>query len=37
MGPVPRCIMMQSGYALVHEDDDFNRGFAFAKGEEDFA
>ena len=31
------CIMMQSRYALMYEDDDFHPGFAFAKGEEDFA
>jgi len=29
-------IMMQSKYVLMHEDDDFDRRFAFAKGEKDF-
>ncbi len=29
--------MMQPRYALMHEDHDLHRGFAFAKGEEDFA
>jgi len=31
------CIMMQSRYDVMHEDDDFYRGLAFAKGEKDFA
>ncbi len=31
------CIIMRHKYALMHEDDDFYRGLAFAKGEKDFA
>jgi hypothetical protein len=29
--------MMQFWYALMHADNGFYRGLAFAKGEEDFA